>query len=42
MPRSRPGLTRLAYTVYERRLLRALRTERLPAHIGVVVDSTLR
>lgn len=42
MPRSRPGLTRLAYTVYERRLLRALRTERLPAHIGVVVDGNRR
>lgn len=42
MPRKRLGLTRLAYTVYERRLLRALRTDRLPNHIGVVVDGNRR
>lgn len=36
------GLSRLAYSVYERRLLRALPSERIPAHIGVVVDGNRR
>ncbi len=36
------GLRDLAYTVYERRVSRALPKERLPQHIGVVVDGNRR
>lgn len=36
------GLRDLAYTVYERRISRALPKERLPQHIGVVVDGNRR
>ncbi|GAA1450667.1 polyprenyl diphosphate synthase [Nesterenkonia lacusekhoensis] len=36
------GLRNLAYTVYERRVSRALPKERLPQHIGVVVDGNRR
>ena len=42
MRSKRLGLSRLAYTVYERRLLRALPAARIPAHIGVVVDGNRR
>ena len=37
-----PGVNNLAYRLYERRLLRELRTDRMPAHIGVVVDGNRR
>lgn len=36
------GLSDLAYTVYERRLSRALPKDRIPHHIGVVVDGNRR
>lgn len=35
-------LTNLAYTLYERRLRRELPAERMPQHIGVVVDGNRR
>ena len=36
------GLSDLAYTLYERRLSRALPKDRIPQHIGVVVDGNRR
>ncbi|GAA4836451.1 polyprenyl diphosphate synthase [Garicola koreensis] len=37
-----PGLSTLAYRLYERQLQRDLRHDRMPAHIGVVVDGNRR
>ncbi|MGO1193250.1 MAG: polyprenyl diphosphate synthase [Nesterenkonia sp.] len=37
-----PRVSTLAYRLYERRLLRELHHDRMPAHIGVVVDGNRR
>lgn len=42
MSSPRWGLGPLAYSLYERRLLRALPAGRIPSHIGVVVDGNRR
>lgn len=42
MLRKRPGLNRLVYSLYERRLQRQLQPDQLPGHIGVVVDGNRR
>jgi short-chain Z-isoprenyl diphosphate synthase len=36
------GVWDLAYGVYERRMLRAIPSERMPAHVGVIVDGNRR
>lgn len=42
MSTPRWGLGPLAYSLYERRLLRALPGDRVPSHVGVVVDGNRR
>lgn len=42
MSHHRWGVSALAYSLYERRLLRALKSDRIPGHVGVVVDGNRR